>query len=128
MILASQAILAIIWKQGFTKREHATPLIHNLGWMRLTNSHLTIKRVSLQMLTWPCTSFSFGKFYPEQECTPIYQTRQSNDLHVPMTTARSDQRTFRFNGVKDNNALPSHVKKASSYGKFKLRLKTELGY
>ena len=43
-----------------------------------------------------------------------------------MTTARSDQRALCFNGVKDYNALPSHVEKAASYGQFKLRLKTEL--
>ena len=55
---------------GVPKREHTTPLIHNLGWMRL-NQLRPSNMSCLQMLTWPCISLSFGKFYPEQECTPI---------------------------------------------------------
>ena len=57
-----------------------------------------------------------------------YQTRQANDLEVPMARTRSEQRTFCFQGVRDLNMLPSHVKNASSYGQFRSRLNIELGY
>eukprot|EP00794_Sanderia_malayensis_P006743 gene6743-7503_t len=105
---------------GVPKREHVTPLIHNLGWMRLNQF-----RIYPQMcLVYKCLH-GLAPLYLSENFTlnrnvHQYQTRQSNDLHVPMTAACSNQRTFCFNGVKDFNALPSHVQKASSYGQFKL--------
>ena len=79
---------------GIPKREHATPLIHNLGWMRL-NQLRSYHRICL---VYKCLH-SLAPVYLSENFTlnrnvHQYQTRQSNDLHVPMTTARSDQRTF----------------------------------
>ena len=113
---------------GVPKHEHVTPLIHNLGWMRLNQ----LRSYHRMCLVYKCLH-GLAPVYLAENFTlnrnvHQYQTRHSNDLHVPMTTARSDQRTFCLNGVKDHNALPSHVKKTASYGLFKLKLKTELGY
>ena len=113
---------------GVPKREHATPLLHNLGWMRLNQ----LRSYHRMCLVYKCLH-GLAPVYLAENFTlnknlHQYQTRQANNLHVPMATARSDQRTFCYSGVKEYNSLPSHVKNASSYGQFKLRLNTKLGY
>ena len=97
---------------GVPKREHAAPLIHYLGWMRLNQ----LRSYHRMCLVYKCLH-SLAPVYLSENFilnrnVNLYQTRQSNDSHVPMTTARSDQRIFCFNGVTDYNALPSHVKKS----------------
>ena len=55
-----------------------------------------------------------------------HYTRQVSNLHVPISTLSSQQRTFQHRSIQDFNALPTTLKQASSFGKFKSSLKTHL--
>ena len=77
------------------------------------------------MFAWCRTSVSIETF---KKTVHQCQTRQANDLHVPVARTRSEQRALCFNGVKNINMLLSHVKNASSFGQFRSKLNIELGY
>ena len=55
-----------------------------------------------------------------------HYTRQASNLHVPISTSSSQQRTFYHRSIQDFNALPTTLKQPSSFGKFKSSLKTHL--
>ena len=60
---------------------------------------------------------------------PVYLSEYlALDKNVPMAKTHSEQRSFCFNGVRDFNMLPSHVKNISSDGQFRSKLNIELGY
>ena len=55
-----------------------------------------------------------------------HYTRQASNLHVPISTSSSQQKTFYHRSIQDFNALPTTLKQTSSFGKFKSSLKTYL--
>jgi len=114
---------------GKTRRDHVSPLLHKLHWLRVPE-RLTYKACLLVYKALRCQAPSYIADYcvSSTSVQTRYHLRSSADqsLDVPRTRLKFGERSFRHAGPTAWNSLPMHVKSATSVDVFKSRLKTHL--
>ena len=105
------------------RRHHTSELIRQLDWMK-TDQMRHFHRLSMmyKCLNGMAPLYLSENFKYNRDIHSHY-TRQASNLHVPMSTSSSHQRTFYGRSIQDFNALPTTLKQAQNFGKFKSSLK-----
>ena len=105
------------------RRHHTSELIRQLDWMK-TDQMRHFHRLSMmyKCLNGMAPLYLSENFKYNRDIHSHY-TRQASNLHVPMSTSSSHQRTFYGRSIQDFNALPTTLKQAQNFGKFKFSLK-----
>ena len=107
-----------------TRRHHTSELIRQLDWMKTDQMrHFHRLLMMYKCLNGMAPLYLSEKLNYNRDIHSHY-TRQASNLHVPISTSSSQQRTFYCRSIQDFNALPTTLKHAPSFGKFKSSLKT----
>ncbi len=110
--------------KGIAKKfDHATPIIQELGWLKIKENHkldictTVFKELNGFYPVW------YKKFPTVLKVTESI-TRQQNCLYVPKTRTDSGARCRNVTGPKLWNNLPSNITDAGSIFSFKFRLQS----
>ncbi len=106
---------------GGAKRDHATPFLKELGWLRVHQKYkyeLGIITYNIMNSNVPSHLFSMPRV--SDVCT--VPTRQQSNLYVPKTNTSTGARSLMVAGPKFWNSLPSSIKNAQSTRTFKKNL------
>jgi len=108
---------------GYTRRDHATPVLQELQWIKIKEK----VKYDQCMMVYKVTN----KYYPEwllnfpcitqiTDCV----TRQNRDLYVPRVKTDNGARSILISGPRAWNKLPSKIKELPSLTNFKKSLTT----
>ncbi len=103
---------------GGARRDHATPFIRDLRWLKM---HQRYKYEMCQMVFNIVKKNRFTTLFSLQsvnEISPV-QTRQQQQLYVPSYKTNTGERSFLISGPKLWNSLPKRVKDTQSLQSFK---------
>ena len=107
------------------KYEHVTPHINKLKWLKVENKCtfdiclFVFKIMNNLIPNWLLTFPPVGEFHTRN-------TRQQNDLYIPITRTIVGEREILVRGPSLWNKLPDNVKSAPTISTFKKRLKSHL--
>lgn len=122
-----QNFAAKICVGGARRRDHATPFITQMNWLKIERKVVFDVAVAVYKIQ--------NNMYPEwflqlptiTEVThSMYTTRQHNNLHVPYTNTDCGARSLLVLGPRIWNTLPQHITNANSLYVFRKRLKEHL--
>ena len=104
------------------KFDHITPHLHELEWLPV-NDQLRYRDL---LMMFKCLNDMAPGYLSTKFCTrsSIHdrETRNRNDLDIPIFKTSSGQRTFKFRATKLWNDLDSNFKNISSYNIFKKQI------
>ena len=108
-----------------TRREHVTPYLLQLRWLKLHNKYMYDSLVLVyNIVNGKVPQHLFPMPYVEDIC-PV-STRQSHQLYVPKAKTHTGGRSFMITGPKFWNSLPPEVRAANSIPSFHKNLTTYL--
>ena len=111
---------------GARKYDHITPHLQELGWLPVKD-HLRYRDllIMFKCLNDMAPGYLSTKF-STRSSVHGRETRNMNDLEVPIFKTNSGQRTFRFRAAKLWNGLDCRLKDISSFITFKKQLKQNM--
>ena len=122
-----QNFAAKICAGGARRRDHATPFITQMNWLKIEQQVVFDVAVAVYKI--------YNNMYPEwflqlpttTEVTHSrYTTRQHNNLYIPHTNTDYGARSLLVLGPRIWNKLPQHITNANSLCAFRKRLKKHL--
>lgn len=117
-----QNFAAKVANGGAKKYDHVTPILNDLGWLRMTQKHeLDICTTTFKILTGFYPTW-FKTFSTVRDTIGHNKTRQRNNLYVPKTKTLTGERSLEISGPSLWNKLPPHVTKSATLTTFKKRL------
>jgi hypothetical protein len=102
------------------KYDHVSPAIRQLNWLPIKQQLEYKDTVMAYKLTPP---YLCDKFVKRSELHSR-QTRNNNQLDIPLFRTASGQRTFYYRAVKIWNSLENELREIQSLKRFKRKLKT----
>lgn len=116
-----QNFAAKITLGGGAKRDHATPFLRELGWLRIDNKY----KYELGLMIYnviKCNTPNHLMSLPKVRDIRSLPTRQQQQLYVPKTNTLIGERSVLVAGPKLWNTLPTKVRNANTQSSFKKQL------
>ena len=106
---------------GGTKRDHVTPFLRELGWLKINKKyHYELAVMTYNILKGKVPSYLFHLPYVSDMST--VPTRQQHQLHVPKTRTNTGARSMLVAAPTLWNSLPLSIRDAQSLSSFKKHL------
>lgn len=106
---------------GGAKRDHATPFLRQLGWLKIYNKY----KYELGIMTYNIINGYIPEHLmslPTVRDIRSLPTRQQQQLYVPKTNTNMGERSVLVAGPKLWNTLPTNVRNANTLSSFKKQL------
>ena len=116
-----QNFAAKVAKGNAMKYDHATPIIQELGWLKVKEKHELETCITVFKVLNGFYPIWYKNFPTVHEVTNSI-TRQQNSLYVPNTRTDAGARSIDVLGPKMWNNLPSNVRDVVNLASFKSRL------
>ena len=108
---------------GSDRRAHTAPLFHTLKLMNIAEIYIYSIQLFMYKHSQSLLPGIFNDFYTFNYTVHNYNTRQRQDLHVPIARTDMRTRTIRFKGVLTMNYFASIIDKNCSIYTYKKKLK-----
>ena len=109
---------------GATRRDHATPFITQLKWLKIDKKIMYDTAINLYKIKTKSYPEWFVHLPTTAEVTQSrYTTRQQDNLHVPHTSSHGGARSLLVLGPRLWNTLPHYIKQSGTIHMFRSRLK-----
>ena len=112
---------------GAKRRDHATPFITQMKWLKIDKK--IIYDIAISVYKIKCKNYPewFLHLPTTTEVTQSrYTTRQQDNLHVPHTNTHGGARSLLVLGPRVWNTLPRNIQQSNTIHMFRSRLKTFL--
>ena len=119
-----QHFAAKICVEGARRRDHATPVITQMNWIKINQKVVLDVAMAVYKIKHKIHPEWFMHLPTNTEVTQsVYITRQQNNLHVPYTNTDCGARSLLVLGPRIWNTLPHHITNTNSLHVFTKRLK-----
>ncbi len=105
---------------GASKHEHATPILRELGWLKIKEKYMF--ELGIMMYNVTRSSRNAIHHMPLVSDMSTVNTRQQQQLYVPKYNTCTGARSTLVAGPRLWNSLPPHIRDANSLYTFKNKL------